>query len=45
MSMIATVYPPELIFRNFGHLKGVFQSCLAQLNALPQLWLKQSIYV
>ena len=45
MSRLATVYLPELSFKNFGHLKSVFQSCLAQFNALPQLWLRQSIYI
>ena len=32
MSRLATVYLPELNLRHFGHLKGVFQSCLAQFN-------------
>ena len=32
MSRLAVVYLPELRFGNFGHLKRVFLSCLAQSN-------------
>ena len=32
MSRLAAVYLSELRFENFGHLKGVFQTCPAQSN-------------
>ena len=32
ISRVVTFYLPELRFRNFDHLKDVFQSCLAQFN-------------
>ena len=32
MPRLATLYLPELSFRNFDHLKDVFQSFLAQFN-------------
>ena len=32
MSRLATLYLPEPSFRNYDHLKGVLQGCLAQFN-------------